>query len=106
MTDPRQPEPPLLQAIHLTRRFGGLTAVNRVSVELDVGEVLAVIGTNGAGKSTLINLLSGEIGASGGSIRFDGQARRQRHADAAQDVAVAVIGVEVFDAQHQPASPR
>ena len=73
MTDPRQPEPPLLQAIHLTRRFGGLTAVNRVSVELDVGEVLAVIGTNGAGKSTLINLLSGEIGASGGSIRFDGE---------------------------------
>jgi branched-chain amino acid transport system ATP-binding protein len=73
MTDPRQLEPPLLQAVHLTRRFGGLTAVNRVSVELDVGEVLAVIGTNGAGKSTLINLLSGEIGASGGSIRFDGQ---------------------------------
>ena len=66
-------EPPLLQAVHLTRRFGGLTAVNRVSVELDVGEVLAVIGTNGAGKSTLINLLSGELGASEGSIRFDGQ---------------------------------
>ena len=66
-------EPPLLQAVHLTRRFGGLTAVNRVSVELDVGEVLAVIGTNGAGKSTLINLLSGEIGASDGSIRFNGE---------------------------------
>ena len=73
MTDPRQYDPPLLQAVHLTRRFGGLTAVNRVSVELDVGEVLAVIGTNGAGKSTLINLLSGELGASEGSIRFDGQ---------------------------------
>jgi branched-chain amino acid transport system ATP-binding protein len=73
MTDPRQYDPPLLQAVHLTRRFGGLTAVNRVSVELDIGEVLAVIGTNGAGKSTLINLLSGEIGASDGSIRFNGE---------------------------------
>ncbi|TMH09735.1 MAG: ABC transporter ATP-binding protein [Betaproteobacteria bacterium] len=63
---------PLLQATGLTRRFGGLTAVNGVSLELDQGEVLAVIGTNGAGKSTLINMLSGEIAASGGSIRFDG----------------------------------
>jgi branched-chain amino acid transport system ATP-binding protein len=65
-------EPPLLRAIDLTRRFGGLTAVNGVSVDLELGEVHAVIGTNGAGKSTLINMLSGEIAASEGSIRFDG----------------------------------
>ncbi len=62
----------LLQATELTRRFGGLAAVNGVSVELEVGEVHAVIGTNGAGKSTLINLLSGELPASEGRIRFDG----------------------------------
>jgi len=65
---------PLLKATDLTRRFGGLTAVNGVSLEIDPGEVLAVIGTNGAGKSTLINMLSGEIAASSGSIRFDGRA--------------------------------
>jgi len=64
---------PLLQSNLLTRRFGGLTAVNGVSLEFRVGEVHAVIGTNGAGKSTLINMLSGEIPASGGSIHFDGQ---------------------------------
>jgi len=64
--------PPLLQANGLTRRFGGLKAVNNVSVDLHVGEVHAVIGTNGAGKSTLINMLSGEIAASDGSIRLDG----------------------------------
>ncbi len=63
---------PLLQAIELTRRFGGLTAVNKVSVDLHVGEVHAVIGTNGAGKSTLINMLSGEIPVSDGSIRLNG----------------------------------
>jgi branched-chain amino acid transport system ATP-binding protein len=63
---------PLLRAEALTRRFGGLTAVNRVSVDLHVGEVHAVIGTNGAGKSTLINMLSGEIPVSEGRIMLDG----------------------------------
>jgi len=64
---------PLLRATQLTRRFGGLTAVNNVSLELHVGEVHAVIGTNGAGKSTLINLLSGELAASSGRIELDGR---------------------------------
>ena len=63
---------PLMRSKLLTRRFGGLTAVNGVSLELQLGEVHAVIGTNGAGKSTLINMLSGEIAASSGSIHFEG----------------------------------
>jgi branched-chain amino acid transport system ATP-binding protein len=63
----------LLRSNLLTRRFGGLTAVNGVTLDFRVGEVHAVIGTNGAGKSTLINMLSGEIRASVGSIHFDGQ---------------------------------
>ena len=66
-------EPALLRAVALTRRFGGLTAVNQVSIDLHVGEVHAVIGTNGAGKSTLINMLSGELPVSSGRIEFDGQ---------------------------------
>ena len=64
---------PLLRASALTRRFGGLTAVNEVSLDLHVGAVHAVIGTNGAAKSTLINMLSGEIAASSGRIELDGQ---------------------------------
>ena len=78
-------EQALLRATTLTRRFGGLTAVNAVTLDLHVGEVHAVIGTNGAGKSTLINMLSGELPASSGRIEFDGiditawpQARRAR----------------------------
>ena len=72
MGDPAGVAPPLLRASALTRRFGGLTAVDRVSLDLHIGEVHAVIGTNGAGKSTLINMLSGEMPASGGRIEFDG----------------------------------
>ncbi len=64
---------PLLRTIAVSRRFGGVIAVDQVSLELHVGEVHAVIGTNGAGKSTLINMLSGELPASGGRIEFDGQ---------------------------------
>lgn len=62
----------LMQVHGLTRRFGGLVAVNNVSLELRVGEVHAVIGTNGAGKSTLINMLSGEIAPTQGRILLAG----------------------------------
>ncbi|MBV7455974.1 ABC transporter ATP-binding protein [Acidovorax sp. sif1233] len=65
--------PPLLSVQGLTRRFGGLVAVNAVTLDLRQGEVHAVIGTNGAGKSTLINMLSGEIEASEGRITLGGQ---------------------------------
>ena len=62
----------LLMATALTRRFGGLAAVDAVSIELRRGEVHAVIGTNGAGKSTLVNMLSGELAPSAGTIRLGG----------------------------------
>jgi branched-chain amino acid transport system ATP-binding protein len=63
----------LLEGIDLSRRFGGLLAVDRASLTLSRGEVHALIGTNGAGKSTLVNVLSGEIPASGGRVRLCGR---------------------------------
>jgi branched-chain amino acid transport system ATP-binding protein len=63
----------LLHAQDLTRHFGGLVAVNRVSLDLNLGRLHAVIGTNGAGKSTLINMLSGELPVSEGRIELDGR---------------------------------
>jgi len=63
---------PALQAVGLSRRFGGLLAVADVSLELAIGELHAVIGPNGAGKSTLVNLLAGEISPTDGTIRIDG----------------------------------
>jgi branched-chain amino acid transport system ATP-binding protein len=62
----------LLKATDVTRRWGGLVAVNKVSLDLQRGEVHAVIGTNGAGKSTLINILSGEIPPSDGKVELLG----------------------------------
>jgi branched-chain amino acid transport system ATP-binding protein len=63
----------LLRAQALSRRWGGLLAVDRVSLDLQRGTVHAVIGTNGAGKSTLINMLSGEIAPSSGQVELLGQ---------------------------------
>ena len=63
----------LLRGKNLTRRWGGLVAVNNVSLDLSRGSVHTVIGTNGAGKSTLINLLSGEFPPSSGEVELLGQ---------------------------------
>ena len=64
---------PILQVRNLTKYFGGLAAVDNVSLEICSGQLHAVIGPNGAGKSTLVNLLSGELSASSGEIIFCGQ---------------------------------
>lgn len=63
----------LLSAKNLTKRFGGLAAVNDVSLDLWAGRIHAVIGPNGAGKSTLTNLLSGDIAPTSGAISMGGQ---------------------------------
>jgi branched-chain amino acid transport system ATP-binding protein len=62
----------LLSASHLCKRFGGLAAVNDVSVDLWQGRIHAVIGPNGAGKSTLTSLLSGDIAPTSGTVHLDG----------------------------------
>jgi branched-chain amino acid transport system ATP-binding protein len=64
---------PRLRAEGLTRRFGGLWALGGVSLELYAGKLLGVIGPNGAGKSTLINLLSGHLRPSTGTVIVDGR---------------------------------
>lgn len=63
----------VLSAQGLTKRFGGVVAVNDVTLDLHAGEVLAVIGPNGAGKSTLVNLLSGNLTPTTGTITMNGQ---------------------------------
>ena len=63
----------LLRGTGISRRWGGLTALDNVSIEVARGSVHAVIGTNGAGKSTLVNILSGELEASAGTVHLLGQ---------------------------------
>lgn len=57
---------------HLTKQFGGLKAVNDVSIHLNRGEILGLIGANGAGKTTLFNMVSGVLKPTSGTITFDG----------------------------------
>lgn len=63
----------LLSTQGLTRRFGGLTAVNAVDFEILEGEIHALIGPNGAGKTTFVSLLSGRLAPSSGQVVFSGK---------------------------------
>jgi len=62
-----------LELVQVQKHFGGLTAVNGVTVRADDGEILAIVGPNGAGKSTLLKLIVGLEAPSRGTIRFAGQ---------------------------------
>ncbi len=62
----------ILEVKNLTKKFGGLTAVNDVNFEIRRGEILGLIGPNGAGKTTLFHLISGFEKPNSGSIQFDG----------------------------------
>ncbi len=64
---------PLLKVEGLTKRFGGVAAVNNVSFELKPGRIVGLIGPNGAGKTTLVNLITGVHAASAGSLHFNGE---------------------------------
>ncbi len=64
---------PVLQVEGLTKRFGGLTAVDNVDFTLPGGGLHAIIGPNGAGKTTFFNLISGLLSANGGRVIFNGQ---------------------------------
>ena len=63
----------LMQLEGLSRRFGGLNALQDVTLSINAGEVLGLIGPNGAGKTTLVNVVTGVHRASGGRVLFEGK---------------------------------
>lgn len=69
---PLTPHPSLLEVDKLSKAFGGLIAVNKLSFEVRRGEILGLIGPNGAGKSTLFNLITGVLPATSGEVRYAG----------------------------------
>jgi D-xylose transport system ATP-binding protein len=87
----------MLRARHLTKRFGGVTALNDVSFDLRAGEIHALCGENGAGKSTLIKLLSGvhPYGSYQGDVEVQGVAARFRSVRDAAAAGIAVIHQEL-----------
>ena len=66
------PTPWILEARNLTKRFGGLTAVKALTINVARGALYGLIGPNGAGKTTIFNLLTGQSDPSEGEIVFDG----------------------------------
>src|SRR5205823_11958379 len=63
----------VLEIRGLTRRFGGLTAVDRFDVDVNEGEIVSLVGPNGAGKTTVFNLVSGVLRPTAGSVRLLGR---------------------------------
>jgi branched-chain amino acid transport system ATP-binding protein len=63
----------LLETIDVVKRFGGLTAVNKISFSLEQGKIVSIIGPNGAGKTTFFNSLTGIYTPEEGQIKFNGQ---------------------------------
>ena len=70
--------PPLIRFRNVVKRFGGVTALRGVSLDLHAGEILALLGENGAGKSTLIKTLGGIVEPTEGSIEYRGERYQHR----------------------------
>lgn len=64
---------PFLEVEGITKKFGGLTAVNKVDFKVEQGEIVSIIGPNGAGKTTIFNLLTGIYDLTEGTIKLDGK---------------------------------
>lgn len=88
----------LLKLENVTKRFGGLTAVNNVSLELEQGDLSGLIGPNGAGKTTVFNLITGVFPADSGKILFMNQdiTRKKPHETAALGIARTFQNIKLF----------
>jgi len=82
---------PVLQAVNLTKRFGGLTAVDSVSLDVNVGEVIGLVGDNGAGKSTFIKMIAGVYQPDDGELFFEGSKVSFNAPRAARDMGIETI---------------
>jgi branched-chain amino acid transport system ATP-binding protein len=89
---------PLLEVRHITRRFGGLVAVNDVSFVVQPGEIFGLIGPNGAGKTTLFNVITGLIPPSSGNLIFKGEdlTRRSPHRIASKGISRTFQNIRLF----------
>lgn len=85
----------LLEASRLTKRFPGVIALENVSLAVNHGEIVAVIGENGAGKSTLMKILAGIHPADAGEINFDGKAVSLTSVKEAQALGIGLIHQEL-----------
>ncbi len=90
----------MLRLVNLTKRFGGLTAVDSASMEVNVGEVVGLVGDNGAGKSTLIKMVSGVYQPDEGEIIFDDKKVVFSGPRAARDLGIETINQDLALAEN------
>lgn len=82
---------PRLRLTNITKRYPGIVANNKVTLEIAPGEILAVLGENGAGKSTLMKIIYGAVAPDEGSIEFDGRPLSVSSPSAARDLGIAMV---------------
>ncbi|MCW5773334.1 MAG: ATP-binding cassette domain-containing protein, partial [Rhodospirillaceae bacterium] len=90
---------PILETRGLTKRFGGVPAVDEVDFRLAEGELRCLIGPNGAGKSTFFKMITGQLAPTSGRVLFRGEdvTGRERHALAARGIGIKTQVPSVFD---------
>ena len=93
--------PPLLSTRALTKSYGGVHAVQDVSIEFHVGSVTALVGDNGAGKTTLIKMLAGALQPDEGHIEVDGVPMRSANPAAARAVGIETVYQDLALAEHR-----
>lgn len=100
MTLHSQSGPPLVQMIDIEKHFGGIRAVNNVSLDLYPGEVVGVLGHNGAGKSCLMRILSGAMMPNEGTIKVNGHAAHIQNPHDAREFGIETIYQTLALADH------
>lgn len=91
---------PLVEMLNIEKNFGGICAVDHVSLDLHPGEVVGVLGHNGAGKSCLMRILSGAMAPSSGEIRVNGAPVNLNDPNDARDVGIETIYQTLALADH------
>src|SRR3954463_5606412 len=86
---------PLVSMLDISKSFSGVTALDQASLEIEPGEVMALVGQNGAGKSTMIKILTGAHRRDSGAVLFDGQPADFASPAAAQHSGISTIYQEV-----------
>jgi ABC-type sugar transport system ATPase subunit len=96
---------PLFQAVNLTKRFGGLTAVDNVGLDVNVGEVIGLVGDNGAGKSTFIKMIAASYQPDDGELFFEGSKVSFNGPRAARDIGIETIYQDLALAENLTSDP-
>ncbi len=99
---PAEASPPVLRLEHIRKEFGGIVALADVTVEVQAGEVLALVGDNGAGKSTLVKIICGVHPPTSGRMLIDGEDAAFADPSAEQKRGIQVVFQDLALAEQQP----